>query len=560
MYIVVPTFCTNEEKTMKNLAKIIYALCAGLVLIMILTLGFSSQVDESILRGVHSFEVLTDSDYELAAYKNEDAPIGITQEYKYILQDVPSYNGCVTFYIVHQEVDAYVDGELVYQLKLADGDTITKTPGYEWAEIYVDENDEGKELLIRVHPTYESSLINYLKIYYGDLNAIRDYLMVTNLPVMLIAALAIILGVVFIIFYIANIRNEELDRSIFMLGIFSIIAGIWKLCDMAAAPIIFSNSLAMSGVAIIAITMMVVPFLTFIQHQLHKETSRMWAVVSILCSLNAGTMVMLQLCGIADLRETLTASHVMIVLTIIYVMVNVIREAGRTKFSNKMKLTVGCCLLCILGVIIDMAVYYYSGNSGSMIYCLLAFLIYAALMGLMSAKETRRLIDRGHQADHFENLAYHDTLTGLYNRAFYYEFLRTNNVYRESCYIVMMDVNDLKLCNDTMGHDWGDQLLINSARLIKEAFPIGECLRMGGDEFCVLLPESSEAECKLCLNTFDELLEKFNENNKDAFPVSIAYGYANFIKKIDLDFGDTLRRADMAMYQMKMDMKTFEEN
>lgn len=542
---------------MKNLAKIIYALCAGLVLIMILTFAFGQQVNESILRGEPTFEILTDC--EVTAYKNENAPIGITQEYKCILQDIPTYNGCVIFYTAHQEVDAYLDGELVYQLKVSEDNTITKTPGYEWAEIYIDEADEGKELVIHLHPSYESSLVNKPQIYFGDLNAIRDHLMVTNLPVMLIAALAIILGVVFIVFYVSNIRNEELDRSIFMLGIFSIIAGLWKMCDMTAAPIIFTNSLVMSGIAIIAITMMIVPFLTFIQHQLHKENSKAWFVVSVLCNLVSITMVVLQLCGIADLRETLTVSHIMIVLTIVFVMVNVIREAGRTKFSSKMKLTVSCCLLCILGVIVDMAVYYYSGNSGSMIYCLLAFLIYATLMGLMSAKETRRLIVRGHQADHFENLAFHDTLTGLYNRAFYYEFLKTHNVYRENCFIVMMDVNDLKLCNDTMGHDWGDELLINSAKLIKEAFPIGECLRMGGDEFCVLLPESSEAECKLCLNTFDELLEKFNENNKSAFPVSIAYGYANFIKKIDLDFGDTLRRADRAMYQMKMDMKTFDE-
>ncbi len=541
---------------MKNLANIIYALCAGLVLIMLLTFAFSDHVNESILRGEPTFQIL--SDCEVTAYKNENAPIGITQEYKCTLRNIPLYNGCVTFYTSHQEVDAFLDGEPVYQLKVDAKNALAKTPGYEWAEIYLDEEDEGKELVIHIHPSYKSSLTNDLEIYFGDLNAIRDHIMVSNLPVMLIAVLAIILGFTFIIFYLANIRNEELDRSIFMLGIFSIAAGMWKLCDMTAAPIIFSNSLVLSGVAIISITMMVVPFLTFIQHQLHKRNSRLWATVSILCTMVATTLVLLQLCGIADLRETLTVSHVMIVLTIIFVMVNVIREAGRTKFSSKMKLTVGCCLLCILGVIIDMAVYYYFGNSGSMIYCLLAFLVYAALMGLMSAKETRRLIDRGHQADHFENLAFHDTLTGLYNRAFYYEFLKTHNVYRENCFIVMMDVNDLKLCNDTMGHDWGDELLINSAKLIKEAFPIGECLRMGGDEFCVLLPESSEAECKLCLNAFDELLEKFNETNKEAFPVSIAYGYANYVKKIDLDFSDTLRRADKMMYQMKMDMKTFD--
>jgi len=543
---------------MKNIAKIIYALCTVLVITMLLTFASGKQVNESVLRGDSDFRIL--NDYQVNAYKNEDAPIGITQVYKCILEDIPDYNGCVTFYIVHQEVDAYLGNELVYQLQLTDDNTISKSPGYDWAEIYVGPADEGKELTIYVHPSYETSLANNLKIYFGDLNAIRDHLMIQNLPVIIIASLTLILGVAFILFYIANIHNKELDRSIFMLGIFSILAGFWKICDMTAAPVIFTNSLVLSGIAIITITMMVVPFLTFIQHQLHKENSTSWLIVTTLCNVVAIVIVILQLAGIADLRETLTASHIMIILDIIFVMVNVIREAGRTKFSAKMRLTIGCCLLCILGVIIDMAVYYYSGNTGSMIYCLLAFLIYAALMGLMSAKETRRLIARGYQADHFENLAFHDTLTGLYNRAFYYEFLKTHNMYRENCFIVMMDVNDLKLCNDTLGHDWGDELLISSAKLIKEAFPIGECLRMGGDEFCVLLPESSEAECKLCLNTFDELLEKFNELNSDAFPVSIAYGYANYVKKIDLDFGDTLRRADRAMYQMKMSMKTYEEN
>lgn len=541
---------------MNNISKIFYGLCTVLVLIMVLTLSFGQQVNESVFRGDPSFEVLTDC--EVTAYKNEEAPIGITQEYRYILPEIPAYNGCLTFYIVHQEVDIYLEDELLYQLHVTEN-ALTKSPGYQWTEIYLGEADEGKELIIQIHPVYESSLVNQPKIYFGDMNAIRDHLMISNLPILLIGMLAIILGVVFIVFYFANIKNDELDRSIFMLGVFSILAGVWKICDMTAAPVIFSNSLALSCLAIISIAMMIVPFLTFIQHQLSEKNSRLWGYTSILCNTITCAIILLQLCGIADLRETLPASHVMIVIAIVLVMFSVIREAGHKKFSGKMKLTVGCSFLCMLGVIVDLAVYYYSGNSGNMIYCLLAFLIYAALMGLMSAKETRRLIDRGHQADHFENLAFHDTLTGLYNRAYYYEFLKTHNVYRENCFIVMMDVNDLKLCNDTMGHDWGDELLINSSKIIKEAFPIGECIRMGGDEFCVLLPESSEAECKLCLNVFDELLEKFNDTNTDAFPVSIAYGYANYVKKIDLDFSDTLRRADKMMYQMKMDMKNFDE-
>lgn len=540
---------------MKSITKMLYSICGLLVLILIIIFHLHPHVSENTFRGDRSFCILTD--YEYTTYEDESAPIGVIQEYSLTLHDVPSYNGCITFYAVHQEAEVYVEEELVYQICITEEEHLTKTPGYEWAEIYLNESDEGKELRILVYPVYESSLETPLKLYYGDNNAIRDYLMRASLPIIIIASLAIILGIVFFIFFITNIKNEELDRSIFMLAIISIAAGLWKICDMSVAPLIFPNSLMLSVTAIISITMMVVPFLTFIQKQLHKEDSNVWHLVSIICSIVSATIILLQLFGIADLRETLIVSHITIAIAIVFVGVNIIREAKHAKFSLKMKLTIICCIMCIVGVLIDMAVYYYSGNSGSMIYCLLAFLIYAAIMGLASARETRRLIDRAHKADHYQNLALHDTLTGLYNRAFYYEFLKTENVYRESCFIVMMDVNDLKLCNDTMGHDKGDALLINSAALIRDAFPIGQCLRMGGDEFCVLLPESSEAECQLCLATFDELAEKFNKDNPDVFPVSIAYGYANYIKKIDLDFSDTMRRADKMMYQMKMDMKTF---
>lgn len=538
---------------MKKFAKIIYILNAVLALIMILTLSLNHSVNISTSRCTTDYNIMTD--YDSVTFYNTEAPIGITEEYRYTLQNIPSYNGCIAFYLAHQQAEAYLDGELVYQLSLDKEHSITKSPGYEWVEIYIDEADEGKELVLHIHPSYKSSLSTNFTVYFGDTNAIRSHLIRMNLPLLLVAALAIILGIVFIIYFISNIRNENFDRSIFMLGLFSIVTGMWKMCDMTIAPIIFSNSLLLSTIAIFAITMMVVPFLIFIQHQLHKEDNSVWTITSILCNLVAITITLLQLSGIADLRETLPVSHIMILFIVVFIMANVAREAKRTSFSNKMKLTTFCSILCLAGVIIDLAVYYLYGNSGNMIYCLLAFLIYAIFMGLMAAKETKQLIDLGHQAERFENLAFHDTLTGLYNRAFYYEFLNTHNVRRGNCFIIMMDVNNLKKCNDTMGHDCGDELLIHTARLIKEAFPIGDCLRLGGDEFCVLLSESSIAECKHCLDTFEQLSNDFNNTHKNTFPVSVAYGYANFNPTSDLDFSDTLRRADRMMYQMKMSMK-----
>ena len=188
---------------------------------------------------------------------------------------------------------------------------------------------------------------------------------------------------------------------------------------------------------------------------------------------------------------------------------------------------------------------------------MIAFLIYVIAMGYMSLKEALQLVKQGKEAKRFEQLAMHDELTGLYNRAFYTQYLKTYNVQQNDCFIIMFDVNNLKQCNDTFGHDHGDLLLKNSASLLEQVFlPDGNCIRIGGDEFCVLLRHTTEDAVKALLEKFDALLKEFNETHPDEFPVRIAYGYTHFDDEKDFDFSDTLRRADKWMYHVKLEMKT----
>ena len=177
-------------------------------------------------------------------------------------------------------------------------------------------------------------------------------------------------------------------------------------------------------------------------------------------------------------------------------------------------------------------------------------------MGYMTIRETMLLIERGKKAKKFEELALHDELTGLYNRAFYAQYVKNNNLQTRTCYIIVLDVNDLKTCNDTIGHGFGDQLIQNTARFIEETFSHkGSCIRMGGDEFCVIIKECHESECISRLKHFDTLIEQFNSSHPECFPIHVSYGYAHFDERLDFDYSDTLRRADKAMYQMKNKMK-----
>lgn len=541
---------------MRKTIRFIYIFSVALVLLLLGLFHFYEQVDETIPRGNTGYEIL--EDYEFTAYEDSTAPIGVTQEYRWTLTDIPSHDACITFYIIHQEIEVYVGEELIYSLKKADGNFLSQTVGCDWAQAYLYPTDEGKEVRILVRPIYESGLGNTLTIYYGVYSAIRNQIVNNNMPILIISVVAIAVGIMFILFIFLNIKNLEVDRSLAMLGGFSVFAGLWKIADMAAAPFLFEDAQTLSALAIISILMMLTPYLYFMRNQFGKTTHHFWDVLCLICAIASTALILLQLTGIADLRETLLLYHGLIGFSIIVVTILIFRELRLRVITRKLRTTAICCCLCLVGTTIDMLTYYYSGNSGDMTYCLLAFLIYVIAMGYISYKETKALMERGRQAAHYRKLAMHDELTGLYNRAYYADFIQKNDVLRPDCYLIMMDVNDLKKCNDTWGHDHGDELLINASYLVKKAFPNGKCIRLGGDEFCVLLVNSSIQECHDCLNTFDFILEEFNASHPDAFPVNIAYGYASYISKIDFDFNDTMRRADRMMYQMKLSMKTHE--
>lgn len=539
---------------MKKCVMIIYGICFSLVIFMLAFFYIHEHTDTYTARNDTAYQILTD--YEVTSYDDSSAPLGITQEYRWTLTDIPKRDGCIMFYTIHQEIEIYADDELLYSLAPAKDNIFTQGTGCNWATAFLYQRDEGRELRILVHPIYESSIDHDLNIYYGTYDAIFDTIVSSNLFVLITGCIAILIGLVFILFVMVNFKNSDLDKSIAMLGLFSIFTGLWKISDMYSAPLLFKHPLGLSALALISIPMMVMPYIFFVRNQFSRITHLFWDILTIGCCLENIVIVILQMTGIADLRETLYLCHIMTVLVICSIFVLLIREALHTKFSTRLKITVVCCALCLLGASLDMVIYYYSGNSGNMVYCLIAFLIYVVLMGYMSVKEASRLMERGKEAKRYELLAMHDELTGLYNRAFYAEYLKKHNMQCNDCFIIMLDVNNLKQCNDNIGHDCGDRLLKNSSYIIEQAFlPNGKCIRLGGDEFCVILRHITDEECQTYLRRFDERIAEFNISHPDEYPIHIAYGATHFDENIDFDFGDTLRRADKRMYQMKTAMK-----
>jgi diguanylate cyclase (GGDEF)-like protein len=126
----------------------------------------------------------------------------------------------------------------------------------------------------------------------------------------------------------------------------------------------------------------------------------------------------------------------------------------------------------------------------------------------------------------------HDALTGLANRRSYQERLAVEinraNRYGHPLSICLLDLDGFKEVNDRLGHPAGDEVLRAVAREIDQSRVADDAFRIGGDEFAILMPETTPAEAQLAA---ERLAEAIVEVNLGEAAVGVSYGIA-------LGFGD----------------------
>jgi len=122
--------------------------------------------------------------------------------------------------------------------------------------------------------------------------------------------------------------------------------------------------------------------------------------------------------------------------------------------------------------------------------------------------------------------------------------------------IVVFDINNLKSINDNLGHEAGDEYIINACRLICKTFKRSAVYRIGGDEFvAVLTKEDYDMREKLLYGMRIEMEHLATMDLPVVEKVSIASGIADYNFSKDFNVSDVFNRADSAMYENKTVMK-----
>ncbi len=171
------------------------------------------------------------------------------------------------------------------------------------------------------------------------------------------------------------------------------------------------------------------------------------------------------------------------------------------------------------------------------------------------AENRRLLVERRALTSQLEQMAYHDALTGLPNRALFFHRLEQTleDAQREThtTAVVLLDLDDFKPINDELGHHAGDEVLVSVARrLVAQVRGTDTAARLGGDEFAVLLAATSAEHVEAAARRISTAITEPLIVEGRSLQVGCSVGIA-----VDTDGGtpaaDLVRRADAAMYRVK---------
>lgn len=175
----------------------------------------------------------------------------------------------------------------------------------------------------------------------------------------------------------------------------------------------------------------------------------------------------------------------------------------------------------------------------------------------------RDISQRKDMEDRLKHYASTDLLTEVLNRRAGLDYLQEEMERAEAnediLSVIFIDINDLKLVNDNFGHQEGDELLQQFSDILQHSLRHNDkVVRLGGDEFLLILPQSNKDSAEKIWLRIKEKLKLATQNNKKKYKISASHGAAEYSSDYKKTLDQLINAADNAMYQEKKEMKSVE--
>jgi hypothetical protein len=258
--------------------------------------------------------------------QNED-----TQELFFHNINWEKYGNCLQFISSHQEIEVRADGEIVFERRSVD--TLWgRTPGYsmEYVEVPVD----TRVLTVTVTACYPSVRGNSISVYQGYSVEMMQDILRQECPIAIVNFMDFCVGLMLLLYGIAAHKRSNVGGTMVYLGIFMLLLGLWTTSENGISAILMEQRAACSFISYTTLALLGIPFIMFVRYYLETEDKYYHRILIGLNVLNIVLCYSLQLLGIADMKQTLPLTHVILVLSFLYLPASLIHMV-RKRYINR---------------------------------------------------------------------------------------------------------------------------------------------------------------------------------------------------------------------------------
>lgn len=493
---------------------------------------FHTSLDEMISIGRWSPVETNDASYE------EYACIVPKNRGNELVLAVKGYNDNMKVFVNEKEIYTYKD------------ENYEKGPYWRWVEL--PKYALGKKLTLQIGSNNKKDTVGLEgNVYFGPKSEVYLTLLKENIyalfwgEIILLVALAICISSVWMS---KRVAGSVLKGGLY-LGLFTLMVGIWIVTDSYVTQLGTEKMAAMYFISVISLTLIPYFLLKFIRKMMFYETKGI-TILYHLHLLNAVVNSIFYLFNLFPIHRLFWVTQILILISVVVVLVSATIEIRKYENKEMKKISFGIVIL-LLAVCCSFGFYFFTSSSYYAIAACVGVSVFIVCLIVAAVDRLHYYLVVSASAEEYQRIAHTDIMTRMGNRLAFTEQQEEYKGKINAC--VVLDINNLKKANDNYGHEVGDKLIVDAADCIKEAFgKIGNCYRIGGDEFSVILLHVMEADVEA---GFERLEKQLALRNKDRdIPIRIAYGYA-MKKKESTTFQELFNKADSNMYDKKQEMK-----
>lgn len=366
-----------KRTTISKIQTALFLTAAVLMAVLLLYLWFTPNQEVRQSREASGYATVQNVAYD----ETTDAEGRLVRRFRFTLDEV-AYDATLAFFFCHQDAAVYLDGEQVYALGVAPQLSIVRTSGCSWAMLPLYREDTGKEVVVELTPVYKNYRDQKIEFLVGSKYAICTAQLVHALPEMLLGLLDVLAGLLLMGAAVYFSQRGVGERGLYALGLLAISMALWNFTQTRVASLLLGGkNVFVYYLSLIMLMISVLPLIKSVRRPRKKVFRGVLNGLCIAAAVFDVVQLVLQLTGVADIRQTLTLTHAMLLIGAVTLVTNsgvaLVRRlrAGARPESD---------FIWIMGVGIlgDLALYYLSGGDSGLPFTLLTLFLYVMSEGI----------------------------------------------------------------------------------------------------------------------------------------------------------------------------------